>query len=198
MPALVFSACILALCMAVISRDNIHPDEFVHVRAAKYYQHHLLPPHIEDPAIAHTYSLYGVSRLNSGEIVYLFAGIFLNLLSPLHADPYLIVRLFNITLLCILMLLAVRQSRYRLLLVPLVISPQIWYIFSYFNSDALALFMLLLLAYQAVEPRSAFNQLVRDGFMGSKALSIIPLAVLIGLSLQVKMNLLLCHLFFAL
>ncbi|MGW8194054.1 MAG: hypothetical protein ACWGOX_07305, partial [Desulforhopalus sp.] len=72
--AMALAALSLVVVMAGISLYNVHPDEAVHIQAARYYEDHNLPPKVGDPDIVHTYSKYGVSRLHSGEIAYFIAG----------------------------------------------------------------------------------------------------------------------------
>lgn len=153
----------LIMVMAVVSAYNHHPDEYVHVNAARYYVAHFMPPRIEAPEIRHTYSVYGVSRLHSGEIVYLLAGKFLWLLRPLRLPPYLALRFFNVILFLFLVLCAVRRPGFRIILLPVLVSAQIWYVFSYFNSDAFAVFISLLTGYQMAVPSSAFNRFLKRG-----------------------------------
>ena len=87
---------VLVLVMATLSTYGQHPDEYVHVRAGGYYQTHYSPPPVGDESIKDTYSVYGVSRLHSGEIVYLLAGQFSRLLNPLHMPLYQTLRFFNV------------------------------------------------------------------------------------------------------
>lgn len=186
MALVVFS---LIVVMAGISRYNVHPDEGVHVQAAKYYQQHNLPPRVGDSDILHTYSKYGVSRLHSAEIAYFVAGKFAWLLQPLQLPSYLALRFFNVSLFGILVLLAVKHVPYRLLLIPLLLSPQVWYIFSYFNSEAFGLFIILLTSYQVVETDSAWNRLLEGRISAEKAVvAVLGLSLLFGLLLLLKMN----------
>jgi len=98
------------------------------------------PPSVGDPRIKDTFSNYGVSYLNQMDVVYFFAGKFARLVRPLVGQDCLALRLFNVALLAGLMLWAWRMpARLRILFLPLCISPQIWYIFSYFNGDAFPL-----------------------------------------------------------
>ncbi len=189
--------CILTLVfvMAAISRFDTHPDEPVHVAAASYYQNHSLPPKIGDPAIRHTYSAYGVSRLHSGEIVYLFAGKFVRLLSSFHLHPYQSFRYFNTILFVILVLMSLYAVPKKLIVLPLLISPQIWYVFSYADSDAFALFILLIAAYQVCLPTSAFNVFLEKGLSRKTIAPLLLLGLLTGLSLLVKKNFYFFHLF---
>ena len=185
----------LILVMAGISKYNKHPDEFVHVAAATYYQEHSLPPKICDPAILHTYSDYGVSRLHSGEIVYLIVGKFMQLVRPLHLQAYQSFRYFNVLLFFLLVLLSMHALRSRPLLLPFLISPQIWYIFSYANSDAFALVILTLIACQVCLRNSWFNRITRNGIVRQTFFPLLLLGFLVGLSLLVKMNFYFFHVF---
>jgi hypothetical protein len=63
-PFLLFFALALIMVMAGISKYDKHPDENVHIYAAEYYQNHILPPQVGSPETQHSYSPYGVSRLN--------------------------------------------------------------------------------------------------------------------------------------
>ena len=48
-------------------------------------------------------------------------------------------------------------------MLPVLISPQVWYVFSYFNSDAFALFISLLACYVLVNPQSIFHKYIDNG-----------------------------------
>ncbi len=185
----------LILVMAGISKFDTHPDEPVHVAAAAYYQDHYFPAKIGDPAIRNTYSAYGVSRLHSGEIVYLIAGKFMRLLQPLHLQPYQSFRYFNVFLFFILLLLSVYTLRASPLLLPLLISPQIWYVFSYADSDAFGLFILMIAAYQMCLPKSWFNRVISDGVSRKTVVPLLCLGLMTGVSLLVKKNFYFFHLF---
>lgn len=188
-PHLVLSVLILATVMAGISKYNQHPDEFIHIFAGQYYQHHLLPPPVGEATPKETYSNYGVSRLHSGEIAYLFAGKFSSLLKAFHVPDYLSLRYFNVALLFVLLLLAYNKRDFRVLMLPILLSPQIWYIFSYFNSEAFAVFIMLLVSYQMASPASALNRLLQETRLSSSSwLHILALGSLLGLLLLLKMN----------
>lgn len=179
---------VLITVMASVSEYNKHPDESVHVRAAKYYLDHNIPPKIDDPSIADTYSVYGVSRLNSGEVSYFFAGKFGRFLAPLQLPNYLVFRYFNVTLFGLLLLGAVYNRSFRILLIPLLLSPQIWYIFSYFNSEGFALTVILLIAYQMVVPTSPWNRLLAPEGEGCRLWELVGIILLLGLLLLLKVN----------
>jgi hypothetical protein len=187
-PYLLFFILALIIVMAGISRYNQHPDEFVHIYAAEYYQNHILPPQVGAPEIQHTYSQYGFSRLDAGEIMYLFAGKFMQLLDPFHIPTYMTLRFFNVLLFSIIFFFALHKPDFRILLLPVLMSSQIWYIFSYFNSDAFGLFITLIVVYQLVAQKSMFNSILIDGFQGRNLFFFIVLAVLFGLMVMMKMN----------
>lgn len=180
---------VLILLMASLSEFNQHPDEPVHVRAGVYFQEHFFPPPVGDPSILDSYSGYGVSRLHSGEMAYFFAGKFAKLLQPFELPSYLALRYFNVALFFTLFVLTLNSYHFRLLMVPVLLSPQIWYIFSYVNTEAFALFIVLVVAYQLVCPSSRFNRLfTAHSFNGQTALSLAALGVLFGILLLLKMN----------
>ncbi|MDR3089230.1 MAG: DUF2142 domain-containing protein [Desulfobulbaceae bacterium] len=156
-------AAVLALVatMAVISQYNAHPDEFVHIAASDYYQNHWSPPRLDDPAIADTYSPYGVTRLAKDEIYYLFNGKMMRLLQVFHLDHSRAARALNLLLFVLIVAIACKNQASRYLAAVLLISPQIWYIFSYCNSDALALFSAFLAAFLLIEPESVLHRFLR-------------------------------------
>ena len=194
----VLSAIVLALIlvMAGISQFNAHPDEIVHVAAGKYYENHNLPPQVGSAVAEHTYSVYGVSRLHSGEIVYLLAGKFLQFLRPLHLEPFLALRLFNVLMFTCLVLYAYNKLDFRFFLLPILISPQIWYVFSYFNSDAFATFIGLISAYQLAADKSAFNTMLQGNESKGSWSTLLLLGILFGLLLLLKKNFYFLYMFF--
>lgn len=176
----------LILTMAVVSKRDHHPDERVHLAAAKYYETNWLPPSVESQEIRDTYSAYGMSRLNTMEVSYFFAGKFGRMLELFQMDSTISLRLFNVTLFGILVFLAMGNPPFRLLFLPLMLSPQIWYLFSYVNSDAFSLFVVVLAGWQMVVDDSALNR-----FLDQQKISLIKilgLGLLLGLLLFVKKN----------
>ena len=153
----------LVATMAIISNTHhrIHPDEFDHIAAARYYLEHWLPPVVADPRTLDSYSNYGMSYLNEWDIVYFFAGKFALLVRPVVQNEILAFRLFNVSLFLFLMCMAWARRDQILPLSILLLSPQIWYVFSYFNGDAFPLFLSLLAACELTSLRSAFNDRTR-------------------------------------
>lgn len=186
-PLLFIVAFILIFVMAALSVNKMHPDEYVHSGAAKYYVDNWLPPEVDSPDIKDTYSVYGVSRLNSPEISYFFTGKFSWLISALKLPEYLNFRLFNVMLFGLLCLYILRNPDALLLGLPLLISPQIWYIFGYCNSDAFALFVAFLSVCQVVLPGSSLNKYL-NGDSGKKVIVVLTLSILYGALFLLKKN----------
>jgi hypothetical protein len=195
-PVLAVAALTLIIVMAGISGFNTHPDESVHLSAAEYYQEHSLPPRADDPAIARTCSVYGVSRLHNGEMYYWLAGKTLWLLQPLRLEPYLTLRLLNALLFLGLTIFVFRQAEFRVFLLPLLISPQIWYVFTYVDSDAFALFISTAAAWQLAAEQSAFNRLLRGQPGKSGWIAALLLGLLLALLLLAKKNFYFAAMFF--
>lgn len=189
-PLLLAATLVLIAAMASVSKVGEHPDELVHIRAGDYYQQHFLPPPVGSDEIRDTYSVYGVSRLHSGEAAYFFLGKFARFFHSLNIPSYLAQRYFNVTLWALLLVLTLAYGDFRPLMVPALLSPQIWYIFSYANSDAFAVFVMMLSAWQAAAPRSAWNRMLADeGEAGrSHWRACILLGLLFGMLLLLKKN----------
>jgi hypothetical protein len=151
------AAPILASVMSLTSDYNRHPDEIHHFEAAKYYVSHFLPPDIGDPEVRNSYSVWGVSYLNYHWIEYFLAGKFMLLVSPLVSNELLAARFWNIALLAGLALFFLWKSRtdddVLLIASLLLITPQVWYVFSYVNNDAFPLAVSFILAYMVTQLR---------------------------------------------
>lgn len=178
----------LILIMASLSQNNKHPDEYVHVGAAVYYEDHWVPPKICEPGTENSYSVYGVSRLNSHELVYFIAGKFSALFRFLPIHAYFRLRAFNVLLFIILIALNIKLPEYRIISIPLLLSPQIWYIFSYFNSDAFSLFIVFITIYQIVKKDSLANRFLSETRQKTDILSGITLGFLLYMLFTLKKN----------
>ncbi len=157
-PVLLTGVWVLIIVMAGISKRNVHPDEYVHLYASSYYDDHWLPPSLDDDSVRDTYSVYGVSRLNNGEIYYLFSGKFHKLLESFRISEYFSLRMFNICLFGLILLYTIKNRYARMVAIPFLLSSQIWYVFSYCGSDAFALFITFLVGCELVNPESRFNR----------------------------------------
>lgn len=185
--AMVFAVALM-LAMAGVSRYNQHPDEHFHIKAAQYYEDHWLPPQVCQPGTESTYSSYGVSRLNSPEIAYLFAGKLSAVFSLLPLEPYLRLRLVNIFLFCVLLWLCLRLPQSRIFFAPLIISAQVWYIFSYYNSDAFALFSAFIACYLLAFERSLLYRFLEETNGLKTIFQALVLAMVLAALLMLKKN----------
>jgi len=192
---MLWGAVALALTMAVVSAINYEPlrwfgppDEYQHRAAARYYIDHWLPPKAGEAATLDTYSNYGLSYLNETDFPYLFAGKFAALLAPVVSNHDLAFRLFDVLLLGILAAFCGMRPAAFLIFSPLLLSPQIWYIFSYFNGDAFALFLAMLIAYQVAAPGSLFNANLDSPGLRRNISGAVVLGLLIGLLALSKKN----------
>ena len=171
-----------------VSRVFIHPDEEVHAVAAEYYSDHWLPPAIDSEEIKGTFSVYGYSRLASHEIYYPVAGYISRLLKPLR-QPYMTdLRLVGILMILFLAVYAYRQPSFRPFVVPLLITPQLWYLYSYANSDGFAVMLATIMAYQSAVKDSALNRIVSEPQPKNYLFHLSWIGLLVGALLLLKQN----------
>lgn len=183
--AAVFS---LVIVMASISGGNTHPDEYVHYGASQYYMTNWLPPAADDPSIRDTYSVYGVSRLNNHEVAYFFLGKFAQLLTPFKLPDYLKLRMFNVLLFGVILLCIFRYEEVRLPAVPFLLTPQLWYVFSYCDSDAFALFISFVVSCQVVLPGSMLNSWLKGENNNNSAVKVVLFGLVCALLFLLKTN----------
>lgn len=131
--------------MAVVARTDVsvHPDELTHAASAQYYYDHWLKPKIGAPETldAHKTNVYGVAYLTGTDPAYQLAGKFAVAAWPIFENDVVALRMFNVALFGLLALMAIRVNDVRLALIPLLVTPQAWYIFSYFNGEGFPLFL---------------------------------------------------------
>ena len=91
---------------------------------------------------------WATSYLYLNDIVYFLAEKFTTVWSSFLPEDYIRYRLFNFVLLAILTLIFLSSEKYGVyFLLCLSLTPQTWYLFSYFNGDAFSMFIALLLCY---------------------------------------------------
>jgi hypothetical protein len=186
--AMLGCAVFLALAMALASRPNAHPDEVFHVRAAEYYLSHWLYPRIGDPDTVASYSPYGYSYLARPDAAYFFAGLFGRIFSPLVTDPFIAFRLFNVSLLLAAGVLLVRTRDGWEALIGLLITPQVWYVFAYFNNDAFGLFLSAVLGCLVANPASGLSRFLRGESAPAAIAGMLVAGACAGLLLISKSN----------
>ncbi|MBA3352934.1 MAG: hypothetical protein H0U23_11000 [Blastocatellia bacterium] len=185
-------ASVLASVMSLTSDYNRHPDEIHHFEAAQYYINAFLPPEIGDPAVRESYSVWGVSYLNYHWIEYFLAGKFMLLVSPLGVSELIAARFFNVVLFAGLAAFFIYRSRedddILILAAALVVTPQIWYVFSYVNNDAFALAVSFVCALLVVDPKGTLHRFLISSKISDALPGGIGFGVLLGLLLISKTN----------
>lgn len=151
----------MVLSVAAYSVVGRHPDEVGHVNAARVYDHRWLPVAIDDPDISGSIiPSWGYSYLHQIDKVYWLAP---KLTSWLPIEPAQRMRFFNVSLLAVLFCVALmRWPKQRAPILFLCSTPQLWYVFSYFNGDALPLAASFLLLADLSEPSSAIRTFIRN------------------------------------
>lgn len=187
-PAGLLMVAVAALVMATLTRENTHPDEFTHIVDAKYYKNNDMPPEVCSAQTRNTYTVYGVSRLDKREIAYYVGGHYLELVDFIPGADYIKLRYLNVAMLFVLALLAFQQLRARYLFLPLLLTPQAWYLFSYYNSDALSLFAVALTAYQVFVPQSMLRRLLDGERPPGTLMWVLALALLVAMQYWLKLN----------
>lgn len=158
-PTLALALVALGLCsaMAMFSPTNgrsLHPDERLHEADARYFQRHWAPPRMDAPDLAPSFttSPYGVTYLSEWNVVYLFAGKASRLFRELGMNEILSFRAFNLAMFALMLVGLVAVGAPRGSYIPLLVTPQLWYVFSYFNGDALPFALGMLACVVALMP----------------------------------------------
>lgn len=142
-------------CFALTSR-SVSPDERLHEADARYFAERWSPPRLDSEAMLPSLkaSPYGVSYLNEWNITYLLAGKFSNLTDRLGIDDRIGFRLYQAGILAGLLALVLLLGLPRSAAIPVLLTPQLWYLFAYMNGDALPLAASLLAAALVFAPSS--------------------------------------------
>lgn len=178
----------LMLAMLVISttKGSVHPDEYSHLRAYEYFIDHALPPPARDAATIPSTSVWGFSYLFELDVVYDIAA---QLTWPLRwwtDDNLAAARIFQFSLWMLLLAMALARRRWAWVLSLTLISPQIWYVFSYLNADAFPLCIAFVAACLVADGESGVHAFVRDGDWRRSGFFVV--AICLGLILVSKRN----------
>jgi hypothetical protein len=178
----------LILAMALMTKFNAHPDEYLHFETARYFINHWWPAALNDPVVAPTFSHYGFSYLQDLDASYFLMGKFMALFQGWLAWPEIATRLFNVLLFVLLAVWVARRLGTSWAPFVLLISPQIWYIFSYVNGDAWALFVAMLIAVQLADEKSALQSYLQRKMWSGSFQSALPFALLLALMIIATRN----------
>jgi hypothetical protein len=131
--------------MALKAGFNASPDERDHFMTAEYYKTHTETPVRNAELGVYTYNgLWAYSRVYLKSVDYLLAGRFSNLFDHTF-ESYKSVRFFGVFMLAFFALLAIRFPKQNLILLPILMTPQVWYLFSYINDSSFPIFLSCLL-----------------------------------------------------
>lgn len=130
---------ILSLACMAITSHSVSPDEGLHEADATYFNTHWSPPNLQSADMQEAYiaSPYGVSYLAEWNVTYLLAGKFGSVLDSLGVAPRTAYRLYQAVLFGALIGLLLLLRLPQAVSIPLIVTPQLWYLFSYMNGDAL-------------------------------------------------------------
>lgn len=180
MRVLFFMSSLLVCNLAWQSNADIHPDEHAHIESIKYYNQYWEAPTIGDSRALTAYQVpWAFSRLDDLGISYFVAGKFSKTVGALFVDTTFTVRAFNVFLFTLFFILS-RNKRLLLFLVPLLCTPQIWYLYSYANREGFVLFVCLLLAWQLVNKKGGLNIFLRGNRCWESWRNVIFSGVLLG------------------
>ena len=153
---------------------------------ARYYYSHWIPPRVDSPEIIGSYSAYGASYLNELDIVYPIAAKVSQLWSVFGLEEATSLRLFNVLLFGGLLGIAASFQMSWPTALVLLLTPQVWYVFSYFNADAFALFLSLVTTMMYAAPNSSVSRFI-EGERVSRAV-ICVFVVALGMLAVSKRN----------
>lgn len=177
---------ITSLLISFNTKLDSHPDERVHYEAVKYYQNHNMPPKFTDEEIKESFSVHGESRLTELDNYYFFVGKYTSILSNIITSnnvKVFIARSFNLILLAVILFYCYKLYKNEsYLFIPFLLTSQVWYIFSYINNDAWAVFLNIIFVYQLFYKKSMFNKYLDiDVNKEPKKIHIVGKAILLGL-----------------
>lgn len=137
------------LLVSALTEFNLHPDEQGHTAASAYFKHNTAKGPVDSPEMRTAIiELWGISYLYLNDVVYSIAERTTRILDIWIHEDFKRYRIFNLLLLLSLLLIFFADRRSGpIFLLALGLSPQIFYIFSYFNGDAFSLFISMLLGF---------------------------------------------------
>ncbi len=182
------ASAVLVGVMAVRSPINAHPDEALHLVAGQYFREHWLPPPVGAPETATTYSRYGMSYTDEADIVYWLFGKAAALGNGLGLAPSTVMRWFQVALYwCLVAWMVFRATTFTPAVCFLLLTPQVWYVFSYINGDALPFAMLTVVLVELGWPDSSVRSFLSGARTGPNA-GVFVVGALLGLLALSKRN----------
>ncbi|WP_202844357.1 hypothetical protein [Luteimonas saliphila] len=179
----------LIVTMGALSPEGqpLHPDEGLHVANFQYYLSHVWPPAAHDPRIVPVLqsSVWGIAYLNSYDVVYFIAGHLMSPFEQMLGSPTAAGRAFQNVLWLALLLMAAFRRTWALPISAVLVTPQAWYVFSYFNGDAFPFFVSMCAVALACDHGRGVNRFLREGRMNP---SMVAFCLCIGMLVVSKAN----------
>lgn len=183
---LLAGAFIVALLISLFSNINAHPDEYETWKAITYFQSHWALPDIRNPLVY--FCIYGSTRMTELTLYYFFAGKVTALFAVVHSFAVEF-RIFDLLLFAVMIVIAVKHHKdKKSLLFILLLTPQLWYIFSYATSDAFDFFIAFIILFQLIKEDSMLNRFLSKPFTKKSILYLICVSFLFALQLMSKPN----------
>lgn len=155
----IFGAVVLCLYLARRSPFWLNPDEYEVRAAVRYYFTHWLPPDLRSDEISDAFAVYGTSRHSEWNTFYFWTGK----IGQFFEDAAMQSRWLNMTLFAVMAAVIVKNcQKYFGLLFVLLLTPQVWYLFSYTTSDGLDFFVSFLAVYELIKEDSMLNRLLKE------------------------------------
>lgn len=177
---------ILAIIMAWQSPAGSSPDELMHLEAGTYYLDHWLPPRVGDPEL--NYDPWGGTRLDQLGIDHFLGGKLAYPMIIAGIPETQALRLTScLVFAALLTWLCIRHDT-RIIALPLLITSQVWYIFSYLNDDSLPLALAFVAVQQICWNGSSFRRSLFDLRLRQKIIKGLPLGLALGLLFISKTN----------
>ena len=148
--------------MALVSRPYLHPDEGETKGTIDYYLTNWKLPIFNDPQFYNSFSPYGDTRLEDMSIYYILSGKFTYIFRYVfHLTGYY--RLFGVFVFLLMVVLATYWGKKnRAAFIPILLTPQVWYLFSYSTSDAWDFFLCYVLMGEIIMDDSLFNKAMKS------------------------------------
>lgn len=165
------------LCFYIGSRSPfwLNPDEYEVRAAVRYYRTHWLPPDLRSDEIADAFAVYGTSRHSEFNTFYFWAGK----IGQFFKDAAWQSRWLNMGLFVVMAAMVVKYCKKCFgLLFVLLLTPQLWFIYSYTTSDGLDFFWGFLCIFQLMKEDSTLNQVLEGRFSKKQIPGYLMLALL--------------------
>lgn len=185
---LLLFAGIAVLVMACVSISYGHPDEDETRGSIDYYLRAWSLPDLKSDKLYNIFSNYGTTRLKELSVYYFLAGK-IGLLFKQVFDVFCYYRIFNVLLFALLIVFFLRYGRKNpWLIIPIGLTPQVWYLFSYATSDAWDYFLSVLLIGACCIKEGFLCRALEEKLNRKNVIFLMGYGMLFGLLLMGKKN----------